>query len=193
MLTKADEEVLDILAETETQAKINSECKKNPDMTGIFTGGEDPRKKNIEEFKRLCNRFGFQYDVSDVPPEGRYWHPVVKLDDEFFLKGQGDDSETTTSRMYGVRLCRKTFDGKVKDYSLEIYQDSFWVQFVQDWKLIKREILKRIEKKDIIDTLILSLQKMRNEIDLLVKEPESKEQKYDWMMAIEKAKKMLEE
>ena len=34
---------------------------------------------------------------------------------------------------------------------------------------------------------------LKREIDIQVKSPESKEQKYDWMIAIEKAKKLLEE
>ena len=152
---------------------------------------EDPREKNLKRFMNTCNRFGFKHGDIEMTLGSDYFHPTVILDDEFYLRGQcHSDSETL---MYGVNLCRKKFDGEVVAYSLDMYQDKEWVNFVQDWKLIKRSVLERIEKIDIIETLIKSLSSLKRSIDIQVKSPESKEQKYDWMIAIEKAKKLLEE
>lgn len=152
---------------------------------------EDPREKNLKRFMSTCNRFGFKHGDIEMTPGSDYLHPTVILDDEFYLRGQCHSSSETI--MYGVNLCRKKFDGKVVSYSLDIYQDKEWIEFVQDWKLIKRLVLERIEKIDIIETLIQSLSDLKRSIDIRVKSPESKEQKYDWMIAIEKAKKMLED
>ena len=152
---------------------------------------EDPREKNLKRFINTCNRFGFTHGDIEMDKGSDYFHPTVILDDEFYLRGQcHSDLETL---MYGVNLCRKKFDGKVVSYSLDMYRDKEWIEFVQDWKLIKRFVLERIEKIDIIETLIQSLSSLKRSIDIQVKSPESKEQKYDWMIAIEKAKKLLEE
>lgn len=183
---------LEDLAETETQVKIT-------ELTGKAEGclaedkpkPEDPREKNLKRFINMCNRLGFKHGDIEMTLGSDYFHPTVILDDEFYLRGQcHSDSETL---MYGVNLCRKNFDGEVVEYSLDMYQDKEWVDFVQDWKLIKRSVLERIEKIDIIETLIKSLSSLKRGIDIQVKSPESKEQKYDWMIAIEKAKKLLEE
>lgn len=152
---------------------------------------EDPREKNLKRFINTCNRFGFTHGDIEMTPGSDYLHPTVILDDEFYLRGQCHSSSETI--MYGVNLCRKKLDGKVVSYSLDMYQDKDWIGFVQDWKLIKRSVLERVEKIDIIETLVKSLIGLKNKIDLQVKSPESKEQKYDWMIAIEKAKKLLEE
>lgn len=152
---------------------------------------EDPREKNLKRFMNTCNRFGFKHGDIEMTPGSDYLHPTVILDDEFYLRGQCHSSSETI--MYGVNLCRKKFDGKVVSYSLDMYQDKEWIEFVQDWKLIKRLVLERIEKIDIVETLIQSLSSLKRSIDIQVKSPESKEEKYDWMIAIEKAKKLLEE
>lgn len=152
---------------------------------------EDPREKNLKRFINTCQRFGFTHGDIEMDPGSDYFHPVVILDDEFYLRGQCHSTSETI--MYGVNLCRKKFDGKVVSYALDMYQDKEWIEFSQDWKLIKRLVLERVEKIDIIETLVKSLIDIKNKIDLQVKSQESKEQKYDWMIAIEKAKKMLED
>lgn len=184
---------LESLAETETQVKIT-------ELTGKVDEGclvqdkpkpEDPREKNLKRFIDICNRFGFRHGDIEMDKGSDYFHPTVILDDEFYLRGQCHSNSDTI--MYGVNLCRKKFDGKVVSYSLDMYQDKEWIEFAQDWKLIKRLVLERVEKIDIIETLVKSLMDIKYKIDLQVKSQESKEQKYDWMIAIEKAKKLLEE
>lgn len=184
---------LEDLAETETQVKITELTGKVDEgcLTQDKPKPEDPREKNLKRFIDICNRFGFRHGDIEMDPGSDYIHPTVILDDEFYLRGQCHS--TSETMMYGVNLCRKKFDGKVVSYSLDMYQDKEWVEFVRDWKLIKRLVLERLEKIDIIETLIQSLSNLKRGIDIQVKSPESKEQKYDWMIAIEKAKKLLEE
>ena len=168
------------------------DCMRSSDrLTCDNPKPEDPREKNLKRFISTCQRFGFTHGDIEMTPGSDYLHPTVILDDEFYLRGQCHSSSETI--MYGVNLCRKKFNGKVVSYSLDIYQDKEWIEFVQDWKLIKRSVLERVEKIDIIETLIQSLSSLKRSIDIQVKSPESKEQKYDWMIAIEKAKKLLEE
>lgn len=168
------------------------DCMRSSDrLTCDNPKPEDPREKNLKRFISTCQRFGFTHGDIEMDKGSDYFHPTVILDDEFYLRGQCHSTSDTI--MYGVNLCRKKFDGKVVSYSLDMYQDKDWIGFVQDWKLIKRLVLERVEKIDIIETLVKSLIDLKNKIDLQVKLPESKEQKYDWMIAIEKAKKLLEE
>lgn len=168
------------------------DCMRSSDkLTCDRPKPEDPREKNLKRFMSTCQRFGFTHGDIEMDPGSDYFHPTVILDDEFYLRGQSHSTSDTI--MYGVNLCRKKFDGKVVSYALDMYQDKEWIEFAQDWKLIKRLVLERVEKIDIIETLVKSLMDVKHKIDLQVKAPESKEQKYDWMIAIEKAKKMLED
>lgn len=155
----------------------------------------DPRDDKIKQVQDLCNRLGFLVKFKKCPSNflSTNFEATIDLDNDFMFGATGC-SDINHSLLYAGKLIKKLPDNKTVSYDLDLYgADAEWIKFVREWKIFKPQILERIQKRDILERLAKELNSMALKIDLKVSAPETKEEKYDWMMAIEEAHKMIME
>ncbi len=155
----------------------------------------DPRDEKIKQIQDLCNRLGFPVRIKkcDSNVLASHFEATIDLDNDFMFGATGC-SDINCSLLYAGKLIKKLPDNKTVSYDLDLYgNDADWIKFIREWKLFKPQILERIQKRDILECLARELNSMALKIDLKISAPETKEQKYDWMMAVEEAHKMIME
>ena len=155
----------------------------------------DPRDEKIKQIQDLCNRLGFFVKIKkcDATFLASNFEATIDLDNDFMFGATGC-SDIKSSLLYAGKLIKKLPDNKTVSYDLDLYgSDAEWIKFVREWKIFKPQILERIQKRDILERLAKELTSMAMKIDLKISTPETKEEKYDWMMAIEEAHKMIAE
>ena len=174
----------------------NTILDDNPTVEPTPTTEPDKRDEVIKKVQELCNRLGFLVTFKKNGGSefmSHYFDAFIKLDDEFTFSATGNDSNRD-NLLYAGKLIRKMPDKTEQEYDLQMYgADSIWVNFIREWNIFRRDIMARIEKRDILNTLARKLMSMANNIDLTIKQPETKEEKYDWMIAVEEAHKMIME
>lgn len=155
----------------------------------------DPRDEKIKQIQDLCNRLGFPVKIKKHESSvlTTYFEATIDLDNDFMFGATGC-SDISNSLLYAGKLIKKLPDNKTVSYDLDLYgPDAEWIKFIREWKIFKPQILERIQKRDILERLAKELNSMALKIDLKISAPETKEQKYDWMMAVEEAHKMIME
>lgn len=155
----------------------------------------DPRDEKIKQIQDLCNRLGFLVKIKKCETTflASNFEATIDLDNDFMFGATGC-SDIKSSLLYAGKLIKKLPDNKIVSYDLDLYgADAEWVKFIREWKLFKPQILERIQKRDILERLAKELNSMAMKIDLKISAPETKEEKYDWMMAVEEAHKMIAE
>lgn len=155
----------------------------------------DPRDEKIKQIQDLCNRLGFLVKCKKCASNvlSTNFDAVITLDNEFSFGATGC-SEFNHCLLYAGKLIKTLSNGKTVEYDLDLYgNDDQWVKFIREWKIFKPQILERIQKRDILERLAKELNSMALKIDLKISAPETKEEKYDWMMAVEEAHKMIME
>lgn len=156
----------------------------------------DKRDEVIQKVQNMCNRLGFLVTFKKSGGSefmSHYFDAFIKLDNEFTFAATGNDNNHD-NLLYAGKLIRKMPDKTEQEYDLNMYgADYLWVDFIREWKIFRSDIVARIEKRDILKTLANKLIAMANNIDLIIKQPETKEEKYDWMIAVEEAHKMIAE
>ena len=151
----------------------------------------DPRDEKIKQLQDLCNRLGFPVKIKKHESSvlATHFEATIDLDNDFIFGATGC-SDISNSLLYAGKLIKTLSNGKTVEYDLDLYgNDDQWVKFVREWKIFKPQILERIQKRDILERLAKELNSMALKIDLKISAPETKEQKYDWMMAVEEAHK----
>ena len=155
----------------------------------------DPRDEKIKQIQDLCNRLGFPVKIKKCGSSflATHFEATIDLDNDFMFGATGC-SDIKCSLLYAGKLIKKLPDNNTVSYDLDLYgNDADWIKFIREWKIFKPQILERIQKRDILKRLAKELNSMALKIDLKISAPETKEQKYDWMMAIEEAHKMIME
>ena len=155
----------------------------------------DPRDERIKQIQDLCNRLGFPVKIKKYGSSflATNFEVTIDLDNDFMFGATGC-SEIKCSLLYAGKLIKRLPDNNTVSYDLDLYgSDADWIKFVREWKIFKPQILERIQKRDILERLAKELNSMALKIDLKISAPETKEQKYDWMMAVEEAHKMIME
>ena len=155
----------------------------------------DPRDEKIKQIQDLCNRLGFPVRIKKCESNilASHFEATIDLDNDFMFVATGC-SDINYSLLYAGKLIKKLPDNKTVSYDLNLYgSDTEWIKFIREWKIFKPQILERIQKRDILERLAKELNSMALKIDLKISAPETKEQKYDWMMAVEEAHKMIME
>lgn len=155
----------------------------------------DPRDEKITQIQDLCNRLGFLVKIKkcDATFLASNFEATIDLDNDFMFGATGC-SDIKSSLLYAGKLIKKLPDNKTVSYDLDLYgNDADWIKFIREWKIFKPQILERIQKRDILERLAKELNSMAMKIDLKISAPETKEEKYDWMMAVEEAHKMIAE
>ena len=155
----------------------------------------DPRDEKIKQIQDLCNRLGFPVKIKKCGSSflATHFEATIDLDNDFMFGATGC-SDIKCSLLYAGKLIKKLPDNNTISYDLDLYgSDADWIKFIREWKIFKPQILERIQKRDILERLAKELNSMALKIDLKISAPETKEQKYDWMMAIEEAHKMIME
>lgn len=153
----------------------------------------DPRDEKIKQIEDLCNRLGFLVKIKKCDSSflATHFEATIDLDNDFMFGATGC-SDINYSLLYAGKLIKKLPDNKTVSYDLNLYgSDAEWIKFVREWKIFKPQILERIQKRDILERLAKELNSMALKIDLKISAPETKEEKYDWMMAVEEAHKMI--
>ena len=155
----------------------------------------DPRDEKITQIQDLCNRLGFLVKIKECDATflASNFEATIDLDNDFMFGATGC-SDIKSSLLYAGKLIKKLPDNKTVSYDLDLYgNDADWIKFIREWKIFKPQILERIQKRDILERLAKELNSMAMKIDLKISAPETKEEKYDWMMAVEEAHKMIAE
>lgn len=155
----------------------------------------DPRDEKIKQIQDLCNRLGFFVKIKkcDATFLASNFEAIIDLDNDFMFGATGC-SDIKSSLLYAGKLIKKLPDNKTVSYDLDLYgNDADWIKFIREWKIFKPQILERIQKRDILERLAKELNSMAMKIDLKIPAPETKEEKYDWMMAVEEAHRMIME
>lgn len=155
----------------------------------------DPRDEKITQIQDLCNRLGFLVKIKkcDATFLASNFEATIDLDNDFMFGATGC-SDIKSSLLYAGKLIKKLPNNKTVSYDLDLYgNDADWIKFIREWKIFKPQILERIQKRDILERLAKELNSMAMKIDLKISAPETKEEKYDWMMAVEEAHKMIAE